>query len=56
MNKSKNYLKNKPLGSIVIYNENNKEDHKEHVINDLNDLENLKMKLCSDFILESVKI
>ena len=42
MNKSKNYLKNKPLGSIVIYNENNKEDHKEHVINDLNDLENFK--------------
>ena len=35
-------IKNKPLGSIVIYNENNKEDHKEHVINDLNDLENFK--------------
>ncbi len=33
---------NKPLGSIVIYNENNKEDHKEYVINDLNDLENFK--------------
>ena len=33
---------NKPLGSIVIYNEDKKEDHKEHVINDLNDLENFK--------------
>ena len=33
---------NKPLGSIVIYNENNKEDHKEHVINDLNDLQKFK--------------
>ena len=35
---------NKPLGSIVIYNENNKEDHKEHVINDLNDLQKFKDK------------
>ena len=36
---------NKPLGSIVIYNENNKEDHKEYVINDLKDIEVLtKMK------------
>ena len=42
MNESKNYLKNKPLGSIVIYDESNKGGHKEHVVNDLNDLENFK--------------